>query len=67
MINRTNSDNIYPEGIFITAKEQPSVGLKILKYYQRIYYCTVVGDETRKQLVYFEHELIPPLSEGNEF
>lgn len=47
-------------GIFITAKENPSLRLKIKKYYQRIYYCEVVGDEQRKQLAYFERELISP-------
>lgn len=60
MSYRTNSDNIYPEGILIEAKENPSLKLKIVKYYQRIYYCAVVGNEDRKQLAYFERELIPP-------
>lgn len=56
----TIADNIYPQGSLITAKENPSVQLMIKKYYQRIYYCTIVGDETRKPLVYFEQELIAP-------
>lgn len=60
MSYRTNSDNIYAEGVFITAKENPLVRLKIKKYYQRIYYCDVVGDAQRKQLAYFERELISP-------
>jgi hypothetical protein len=60
MSYRTNADNIYPEGTLITATENPSLQLKIMKYYQRIYYCAVVGDEERKQLVYFERELIAP-------
>ncbi|HEY3405374.1 MAG TPA: hypothetical protein VGK59_18440 [Ohtaekwangia sp.] len=60
MSYRTNSDNIYPEGILIEAKENPALRLRIVKYYQRIYYCAVVGDEDRKQLAYFERELIPP-------
>lgn len=64
MSYRTNSDNIYPEGILISAKENPSLSLKIMKYYQRIYYCAVVGEETRKQLAYFERELIPPVKPG---
>lgn len=57
---QTNTDNVYPEGSFITAKENPSVRLKIVAYKQRIYYCAVVGDEERKQLAYFERELVPP-------
>jgi hypothetical protein len=60
MSYQTNTDNIYPEGILITAKENASLQLKIINYKQRIYYCAVVGDEERKQLAYFERELIPP-------
>jgi hypothetical protein len=60
MSYRTNSDNIYPEGTLITALVNPALQLKIMKYYQRIYYCAIVGKETQKQLAYFERELIPP-------
>jgi hypothetical protein len=59
---QTNTDNVYPEGSVITAKANPSVQLKIMKYYQRIYYCAVIGDESKKQLAYFERELISPAS-----
>jgi hypothetical protein len=62
MSYQSNTDNIYQEGGFITAQENPALQLRIVKYYQRIYYCAVVGDEARKQLVYFERELIPPNS-----
>lgn len=61
MANNTIADNIYPEGTLIYAKADPSFQLRIMKYYQRIYYCAVVGDESRKQRVYFERELIAPL------
>jgi hypothetical protein len=60
MSYQTNTDNIYPEGSIITAKEAPTVQLKIVAYRQRIYYCAVVGDEERKQLAYFERELVSP-------
>ena len=60
MSNEDIMDSFYKEGALITAKENPTLQLKITKYYQRIYYCAVVGDEQRKQLVYFQHELIPP-------
>ncbi len=60
MSYRTNTDNTYKEGTLITAKAHPMQQLRIMRYYQRIYYCAVVGDETSKQLVYFERELIPP-------
>ncbi len=60
MSYRTNTDNIYEEGTLITAKSHPLRQLRIVKYYQRIYYCAIVGDEMTKQLVYFERELLPP-------
>jgi hypothetical protein len=59
MSYQTNSDNIYPEGTLVTAKVYPSLTLKVVRYYQRIYYCAVVGHEDRKHLVYFERELNP--------
>ena len=60
MSYKTNSDNIYAEGTLITAKVDPSLKLKIMKYYQRTYYCEVVGDEDRKHFAYFERELVQP-------
>jgi hypothetical protein len=60
MSYRTNSDNIYAEGTLVTAKVNPSLTLKIMKYYQRTYYCAVIGDEDRKHLAYFERELAQP-------
>jgi hypothetical protein len=61
MSYRTNEDNIYAVGTFITAKEAPAVKLEITKYYQRIYYCSVVGNDQSKVKAYFERELIAPL------
>ncbi|HYC87056.1 MAG TPA: hypothetical protein VEB86_17605 [Chryseosolibacter sp.] len=66
MSYQTNSDNIYQEGTLISAKENPSLALKIIAYKQRIYYCSVVGDEARKQLVYFERELISPSNQSDQ-
>lgn len=60
MSYRTNTDNIYAEGAMITARVNPTLQLRIVKYYQRIYYCAIVGEEGSKQLAYFERELIPP-------
>jgi hypothetical protein len=62
MSYHTNADNIYAEGAVVTAKENPTLQLKIIKYYQRIYYCAIIGDESKKQLAYFERELISPVS-----
>jgi hypothetical protein len=60
MSYHTNEDNIYAVGLVIMAKEAPTIKLEIMKYYQRIYYCAVVGDESAKQKAYFERELIAP-------
>ncbi len=60
MSYKTNTDNIYKEGTIISAKVRPDEKLLIMKYYQRTYYCAVVGDAARKQLAFFERELIPP-------
>lgn len=65
MSYRTNSDNIYPEGTLITAKADPSLQLTIVKYYQRIYYCAVVGKENGEQQAYFEKDLMPPASKND--
>jgi len=59
MSYRTNTDNIYPEGMLVTAKINPSIQLVIVKYLQRIYYCARVGDEHGKQQAYFEREITP--------
>jgi len=61
MSYQTNEDNIYTVGTLITAKEAPAVKLEITKYYQRIYYCSIVGNETGKVKPYFERELIAPV------
>jgi len=60
MSYRTNSDNIFPVGAFIAARTEPDTRLIIKSYNQRIYYCDAVGDESGKQKVYFERELIAP-------
>jgi hypothetical protein len=62
MSYRTNEDNTYAVGTIVAAKEHPSLQLQIRKYYQRIYYCTALGDKSNKQLVYFDRELMPPNS-----
>jgi hypothetical protein len=61
MSYQTNEDNIYAVGTFITAKEAPAVNLQITRYYQRIYYCSVVGNEGGKLKAYFERELVMPM------
>lgn len=55
-----SSDNIYPIGQIIRARTNPLLPLVIYKYFQRIYYCSVVDDPNHKHFAYFEHELLPP-------
>lgn len=55
-----SNDNRYPVGLNVAAKVSPGLPLKIHSYYQRIYYCAVVGDPEHKHFAYFERELIPP-------
>ncbi len=59
MRDRNLKDNIYPEGTFITAKDNPQLRLVITKYCQRIYYCSDFADESRR-FAYFERNLIAP-------
>jgi hypothetical protein len=58
-MNTSSDDNIYPVGMNVSAKTNPSVALKIDSYFQRIYYCSAVGDSGHKQFAYFERELVP--------
>lgn len=58
MSREAMNDNKYPEGAIVTARENPRRKLVILKYNQRIYYCAPAEDQTGKQSVYFERELI---------
>jgi len=50
-------DNIYGEGDIVYAKADPGVKLVIRRYLDRIYYCTIDDDSSRKELVYYEREL----------
>ncbi len=59
MSYRTNTDNIFKVGAIMSAKIHPQIRLTITKYYQRIYYCSVVDDPTQRHIAYFERELIP--------
>lgn len=61
MNSNNQTDNIYPEGAFITAKVNPGLKLVIHRYYHRIYYCAIVDQPDKKHFAYFERELIPLL------
>ena len=55
-------DNIFKEGSVITAKSNPDRLLVIGRYMKRIYYCKPIDDPDGKLLVYFERELVAPVS-----
>lgn len=55
-------DNIYQEGTVVMTKSNPDRKLVVSRYIKRIYYCTPIDDPHGKPLVYFERELIAPLT-----
>ena len=55
-----DTDNIYSEGTIVRLKTSPMVSLVIKKYQQRIYFCEPVNDHSRKQMPYYERELLGP-------
>jgi len=51
-------DNKYEAGDAVYAKEAPDVKLIVRRYLDRIYYCRFPEEPDRKELVYFERELV---------
>jgi hypothetical protein len=51
-------DKRYQEGDVVYALEAPDVKLKIRRYVDRIYYCTLVDEPLKKEKVYFDRELM---------
>lgn len=51
-------NNKYVSGDIVYAKEHPNLKLLVRRYIDRVYYCKVVDYPERKELVYFERELI---------
>ncbi len=49
--------NKFQEGDIVFAKVNPSNKLKVRRYIDEIYYCTIVSNPSLKELVYFEREL----------
>jgi len=56
-------ENKYGEGQTVYAKENPALKLLIRRYVERIYYCSIKDEPGRKELVYFERELVPETGE----
>lgn len=52
----------------VYAKVNPTMKLVIRRYVDQIYFCKVQEDPERKELVYFERELVenPALEEANK-
>ncbi len=48
----------YKIGQVVYAKVDPYLALVVMSYLSRIYYCQVKGKPNRKELVYFERELL---------
>jgi hypothetical protein len=61
MSYRAIMDNSYKEGTIVRSKEHPEDKLKIMRYYQRIYYCSNFDLPSPKHFAYFERELSPPV------
>ena len=59
-------ENKYKEGQVVYAKVAPSLKLVIRRYVDRIYYCKIQDDSDRKELVYFERELMDGNTENKE-
>lgn len=53
-----NADNNYEIGDVVYAKINTKQKLIIADYKDRIYYCKIDGQPDKKQLVYYERELL---------
>lgn len=49
----------FKEGEIVCAKVNPGLKLIIRRYVDRIYYCKIHDEPDRKELVYFEREIMP--------
>lgn len=60
--------NKYNSGDVVNAKVNPSLELVIRRFYDEVYYCKIKDHPERKELVYFERELVTnlPLEEKNQ-
>lgn len=54
-----NIENKFKEGDVVYERTHPSQKLVIGRYADRVYYCKAMENPTRKELVYFERELLP--------
>lgn len=57
-MNRLNTENKYKVGDIVCTKTNSTLKLKVRRYIDRIYYCTVVDDPKEAEQVHFERELM---------
>jgi len=55
--------NKYKEGEIVYAKVNPGLKLVIRRYVDKIYYCKIQDEPARKELVYFEREILSFISD----
>jgi hypothetical protein len=60
-------DNIYKEGEIVFAKVDPKKRLVVAAYKDRIYYCSSEDEPEKKNLAYFERELVGNFAETLKF
>lgn len=53
-----DNSNTYKAGDIVFAKAAPDIKLKVRRYVDRIYYCQIYDHPEKKEVVYFERELI---------
>lgn len=57
-MNRDIKKNRFKEGEVVCALVDPTLKLVIRRYVDRIYYCKIQKNPARKELVYFDRELM---------
>lgn len=54
----TQEEHKYKEGDVVYAKVDPALALVVRRFIRDIYYCRIKSDPDRKELVYFQRELV---------
>lgn len=52
-------ENKFKEGEVVIERIRPSQKLMVKKYVSKLYYCKAMEDPSRKELVFYERELMP--------
>lgn len=59
-------ENKFKEGDVVYERTHPTQKLIIGRYADRVYYCKALENPTRKELVYFERELLPDTNDSKK-